>query len=253
MKVLLTSGGTKVMIDEVRNVGNMSNGTFGEHICRSLLSCGHNVDFLFAKGSKAPHEFRVNLRDNLAPKLMKELLERIEFLDKHWSDYNPVEYYDFNSYRDKLYELLSEEPDVVVLAAAVSDFAPKTQAKGKIDSNTEKMVIEFEQTPKLIRMVREACPLAYLVGFKLLVGSTQEELEEAMKKQIAICDCNLVVGNDIRDIRSNSHKLTLMYKSGKVEYVHNYPGETLASILVQRIQTDMVYNMTEITNSINEA
>ena len=39
MKVLLTSGGTKTLIDEVRHVGNMSNGTFGNHICE----CPHEL------------------------------------------------------------------------------------------------------------------------------------------------------------------------------------------------------------------
>ena len=42
MKVLITSGGTKVPIDTVRHIGNMSSGTFGAKIAFQLLELGHN-------------------------------------------------------------------------------------------------------------------------------------------------------------------------------------------------------------------
>jgi phosphopantothenoylcysteine synthetase/decarboxylase len=246
MKVLLTSGGTKVMIDEVRNIGNMSNGTFGDHICRALLATGHNVDFLYAKGSKAPHEFRADLRKNSDPLCdLEDLVKRVKFLKTVGTRYTPTEYYDFNAYRNKFLDMLGTFPEVVILAAAVSDFAPVVQAAGKIDSNTKRVIIEMEQTPKIIRMVKELCPKCFLVGFKLLVGSTQSELEEAMRHQIEKAGSDMVVGNDIRDIRGNNHKLTLMYKGGKVEYINNHPGTTLAEILVQRIQCAMTKRATE--------
>jgi phosphopantothenate---cysteine ligase (CTP) len=246
VKVLLTSGGTKVPLDEVRYIGNMSNGTFGDHICRSLLACGNTVDFLYAKGSKAPHEFRTDLRISDDPTYdMENLIERVKFLKKVGIRYSPYEYADFDAYADKLRKMLGLYPDVVILAAAVSDFKPVVKAKGKIDSNTDKMTIELEQTPKLIRTIKELCPKTFLVGFKLLVGSTQKELEFAMAKQIANAGSDMVVGNDIRDIRGNNHKLTLMYKSGKVEHISNHPGMVLASILVQRIQGALTNNATQ--------
>ena len=36
MKVLITSGGTKVKMDLVRSITNMSRGTFGSQICDSF-------------------------------------------------------------------------------------------------------------------------------------------------------------------------------------------------------------------------
>lgn len=252
MKVLLTSGGTKVRLDEVRNIGNMSNGTFGDHICRALLAVGQNVQFLYAKGSKAPHEFRADLR-NVPEKMVniKRLIERMEFIDQHSDQYEPVEYYDFQAYHDNLVTLLKSQPDVVILAAAVSDFTPVTQASGKISSYTETMSIQFVQTPKLIKLVKTICPNCFLVGFKLLVGSTDLELEAAMSHQIERSGCDMVVGNDIRDIRGNNHKLTLMYKGGSpvrnvntVQHVSNQPGASMAAILVQRIIGEMTLKAT---------
>ena len=37
MKVLITSGGTKIKSDMVRSITNMSRGTFGSKICESFL------------------------------------------------------------------------------------------------------------------------------------------------------------------------------------------------------------------------
>ena len=36
MKILITSGGTKVKIDQVRHIGNMSKGTFGSKIAEEF-------------------------------------------------------------------------------------------------------------------------------------------------------------------------------------------------------------------------
>ena len=46
--ILITSGGTKVYIDEVRHVGNMSSGRFGADLAREALRLGHTVIFLYA-------------------------------------------------------------------------------------------------------------------------------------------------------------------------------------------------------------
>ena len=213
MKVFLTSGGTKTPIDSVRHVGNMSKGTFGCHLCNAFLKMGHTVHYFYAKDSKAPHDFRLNLKEVGSREAMETLLESYDFLDDFGDRYIPMEYSDFNSYAEGLKKMLGsglfDLPDVVVLAAAVSDYAP-VKHEGKISSDLDKMVIEFEKTPKLIRQIRDFCPKTFLVGFKLLVGSTQDELLEAMKKQMKVAKTDMVVGNDLRDIRADKHSLTIL-------------------------------------------
>jgi len=237
MKVLLTSGGTKTLIDEVRHVGNMSNGTFGNHICKALLDTGNDVNFLYAKGSKCLHELRLDLRSNTSSNL-KELVARMTDMENYEGKYNSIQYYDYNEYSDKLIQQLIEyQPQIVILAAAVSDYAP-VQKSGKISSEFTSMSIELKQTKKLIRIVKDIVPSTYLVGFKLLVGSSKDELIAAMKKQIENTRANLVIGNDIRDIRSDNHKLTVMDDKGEVTFTSGYPGSILAEILVQKIVRD---------------
>jgi len=43
MKILVTSGGTKVPIDDVRSITNTSSGSFGSKIVTSLLYHGAEV------------------------------------------------------------------------------------------------------------------------------------------------------------------------------------------------------------------
>lgn len=61
MKVLITSGGTKVPIDPVRDITNMSSGTFGSKIATEFLKTGQHVSFVMAEKSKTPFTFHRDL------------------------------------------------------------------------------------------------------------------------------------------------------------------------------------------------
>lgn len=241
MKVLLTSGGTRAMIDEVRHVGNMSSGTFGNHICVALLKQKHHVDFLYAKGSKCPHEFRekIGLLGKDYFSVLRDLKDRNDLL-RDSSGYWPCEYDDFYDYESQFIDLLSaHKPQVVILAAAVSDYAP-VKFKGKISSELDTIDIKMEKTPKIIRNVKKVLPETFLVGFKLLVNSTEEQLYDAMIDQMEKTGADMVVGNDLRDIKNNNHKLNIIYKSEASDIVEvtmeNMSGACLANKLVEKIE-----------------
>ena len=99
MKVLITSGGTKVKIDMVRNISNMSKGTFGSKIAYEFLDReNYDVTFLMAKDSKYPNQ------------------------NGSYGYRKLVEYVTFEDYERLLNIYLDEKPDIIVLAAAVSDY-----------------------------------------------------------------------------------------------------------------------------------
>lgn len=189
-KVLITSGGTKIPIDRVRSITNMSRGTFGSKIANAFKFCEHislqKLDFLMAKGSRFPTPTTENI-----------LCEDIQ------------EYVTFDDYKRELFRLIEENnPDIIVLAAAVSDYGVDNYVDGKMKS-ADDMIIKLKPLPKLISSVREAAPDAFICGFKLLVDSTDHDLRAAMVKSFEENKLNLVVGNDLRDIKNNDHRLTL--------------------------------------------
>lgn len=254
MKVLLTSGGTRAKIDDVRHVGNMSSGTFGKHICNAFLKKGHDVTFLYAKGSKCPHELRIDLQSildfscansvsnhvyysDLINGLRKKVSQDAFDLYLHREKYHPIAYDDFEDYSTKLAECLKDLPEIVVLAAAASDYLP-VKVEGKISSEMNDMTINMVKAPKLIRGVRGVLPDCFLVGFKLLVGSTELELIDAMGDQIRKANTDMVVGNDLRDIRNSAHKLTIISIDHHPCELGPGPGEKLAEDLVFEIVRD---------------
>jgi len=241
LRVLITSGGTKTMIDSVRHIGNMSNGTFGKNIANEFLTHDNcEVTFLYAKNSKAPHIFNVNAFDILEGSFKKCEEFRQNLLNKPYK-YVCIPYDNFDKYAELLRLLLKSRWDIIILAAAVSDFTPESPANGKIDSNVNNLTINLVKTPKLISEVRGYCPDAYIVGFKLLVGSTDEELLTAMNKQLKTNDINMVVGNDLRDIKNDEHRLLIINntKPGYIydsnDYIISKSGQNLAQYLTQII------------------
>ena len=208
MKILITSGGTKVPIDRVRSITNMSRGTFGSRIADAFFDRGlcaffsqdkdaeiEKITFFMAKGSKHP------------------TLQSIHN-DTYETGYRPneyIEYSTFDEYKEGIERLLkNEHDDIIVVAAAVSDYGVANYYNGKYRSREDDMCIKLVKLPKILPIMRELAPTSVICGFKLLVDSTDAELVAAMKKQVEESGVDLVVGNDLRDIKNDDHRLLIM-------------------------------------------
>lgn len=199
MKILLTSGGTKVMIDRVRHIGNMSRGTFGAAIAKEFIGIKDvDLTFLMAEGSRDP----------------------LASLPQYAKYPEVITYKTFEQYEEKLMELLKRDYDYVILAAAVSDYVVDNYYDGKIRSK-DNLTIKLKPAKKLISEVKKVNPKCKLVGFKLLVDSTDTALIEAAQQSAINNDCEFVVANDLRDIQNNAHKLLIVNKHGLVKTVNS--------------------------------
>lgn len=194
MKILITSGGTKIPIDKVRSITNMSNGTFGSQIsdsfnCLQKTFC--DIRFLMAKKSKFP---------------------------KLQTGFIPYFYETFWEYKNQLDNLLEEQPDIIILAAAVSDYEVENYVDGKIRSKDE-LVIRLKPLPKLISTVREKCPNSLICGFKLLVNSTEKELLDAAHDSIIKNKVDLVIANDLSTIKdTKNHSMWVVEQDKETQY-----------------------------------
>jgi phosphopantothenate--cysteine ligase len=250
MKILITSGGTKIPIDSVRHIANMSSGTFGSKIALEALKKWHNVEFFYAEHSKTPFTYSSNLfqtknNDEYFAELIR--LEDIKFNLKKYahptaSIYNERTYSDFNTYMSGLKTYIDDvKPEVIILAAAVSDYGVDNFVDGKIRSKESDMVIKLKALPKVISQVKSWAPKAYLVGFKLLVNSTTEELIENAKKSIETNGCDMVVANDLKDIKNNEHRLIIVKPNTEpFMYYTNHALEAngLAQAVIREIEKD---------------
>jgi phosphopantothenoylcysteine synthetase/decarboxylase len=205
VKVLITAGGTKVPIDPVRDITNKSKGTFGRSISIEALRKNLEVTYLVSEDGRS--FFRNTF--NFYPQFNKDETSSISLNEMiadltHWYQscqfykgrYREIRYTTFDEYA----KLLEEEVrnggyDAVILAAAVSDYVTANYSEEKIRSN-EALTIQLKETPKLISQIKQWNPNVFLVGFKLLVDSTDQQLVEAAQKSIKSNDCNMVVAND---------------------------------------------------------
>jgi len=224
VKILLTSGGTKLPIDRVRSITNMSRGTFGARIARQLLLLAKDEDeldltFFCADGSRTPFMAIVDMFKDHESGYYHDAIEDVELLWKTRGHlYSQFSYKSFVDYAAFLESYVStSRPDVVILAAAVSDYVPIDVVSGKIRSKGD-LTIKLKPAPKLISCVKMWHSSCHLVGFKLLVDSTDDELVCAAKSSLVKNGCDFVVANDLRDIKAGKHRLLIVSEEGVEEH-----------------------------------
>jgi phosphopantothenate---cysteine ligase (CTP) len=239
MKILVTSGGTKIPIDRVRDITNMSKGTFGSKIATEFLELGHEVDFFKAKYSRSPFEINYNLYDLYGNCDMAQeyFNKKCDFARRCRQRYSETDYSTFDEYKERLERIVKIGlPDVVVLAAAVSDYGVENPHKGKVRSN-DMLSIKLTLLPKLINLIKEWHPECKLVGFKLLVDSKDHQLIEAAQRSIAENKCDMIVANDLADIKNGEHRVHLVFPGAEGITYHTDPNDPnyLARMVAQHV------------------
>ncbi|NJE31305.1 bifunctional phosphopantothenoylcysteine decarboxylase/phosphopantothenate--cysteine ligase CoaBC [Thermococcus sp. 18S1] len=179
-RVLVTAGATREYIDPIRYITNASSGKMGVAIAEEAEFRGAEVTLIRTKGSVPSF-----VENQIEVETVEEMLRAIES------------------------ELKAKKYDIVILAAAVSDFRVKEKASVKIKSG-KALTLELEPTPKIIDRIKELQPGAFLVGFKAETGLSKEELINAAKKQIERAGSDLVVANTLKAFGSEENEVILV-------------------------------------------
>ncbi|WP_297515464.1 bifunctional phosphopantothenoylcysteine decarboxylase/phosphopantothenate--cysteine ligase CoaBC [Thermococcus sp.] len=177
-RVLVTAGATREYIDPIRYITNASSGRMGVAIAEEADFRGAEVTLIRTKGSVPSF-----VENQIEVETVEEMLEAIEN------------------------ELKARKYDVVVLAAAVSDFRVKNRADKKIKSG-KGLTLELEPTPKIIDRVKELQPDVFLVGFK--AETSEDKLIEEARKQIERARSDLVVANTLKAFGSEENEVFLV-------------------------------------------
>ena len=169
MKILITGGPVHLFIDDMRVLSNSAKGGQAAAYADLFAKKGHEVTYLTSKLAYKPKNEKIKI----------------------------VYHEGFEDYRRKVNEL-SKKNDLVIMAAAVANFMNKGgRFKGKINPNAEgELTLTLIPSPKVINEVKKANPKCTLVGFKLMSGSTDEELIEGAWKVLLNSKADLVVAND---------------------------------------------------------
>jgi phosphopantothenoylcysteine decarboxylase/phosphopantothenate--cysteine ligase len=142
-RIVVTGGGTREKIDEVRYLSNFSSGKMAKSLCLSLYLKGADVCYLTTMGNEGLPQsiYTIDLDDT------QELLDYTQDairVSKKGKMSKP-------SMNSSERHLIQKEP-YLFMVAAVSDFTPKFPQEGKLKKSMlgESWNIELKQTPDIL-------------------------------------------------------------------------------------------------------
>lgn len=169
-RVLITAGPTWVPIDKVRVISNIATGQTGILLAENLIKAGAKVTLLSGPAQICCLNKKVKLIpfrffDELKNKLIKEI-------------------------KDRKY-------DIVIHAAAVSDYRPLSVYNKKIRSGMKNLTLKLVPTVKIINLIKKADPSLFLVGFKYEPAISKAPLLKKARDLMRVAHLDLAVANTV--------------------------------------------------------
>jgi len=187
-KAVVTAGPTYEPIDPVRFIGNHSSGQMGFALAEKLAEQGADVTLII--GPTALHTAN-NAIQRIDVVTAKEMLDKTLHYTKN--------------------------ADLIIMAAAVADYTPKTFASEKIKKKNDNWELPLQKTTDILselgkRKQKNQC----LVGFAL---ETENEAENA-KRKLQEKNADFIVLNSLKNsgagFKSKTNQVTIFAKNGTV-------------------------------------
>lgn len=162
-KVLITAGGTKERIDPVRFITNDSSGKMGYSLAKAARDLGAEVTLVTAT--------------NLLP---------VPF------GVEPIYVQSSEEMGSAVLDIF-HKVDMVIMAAAVSDYRPKTQATVKIKKTNEDLTLVLEKTTDILAELGKRKTGQFLIGFAAETHEVERYALDKLKRKNA----DMIVANDV--------------------------------------------------------
>lgn len=184
-KAIVTAGPTYEPLDPVRFIGNHSSGKMGVEIAKALYARGAAVTLVLGPSAQPSPSGIETIRVNSAQQMFDAVSDRFD------------------------------QTDIAVMSAAVADYTPVNTAPEKIKKSGDRLVLELQKTPDILRTMGERKKNQVLIGFAL---ETTNERAYALEK-LRSKNADMIVLNSLRDegagFGKDTNKVTLFDKSGK--------------------------------------
>ena len=165
-KILVTAGATSEEIDPVRVITNKSSGKMGVYIAEEAFLRGADVTLIRGANSVEPQYH-----------------------------FNDIKIYSVKDLFDKIKKNI-KNADIMIHAAAVSDFTINGKSKGKIRSS-QNLHLELTPTTKIFENIKKLNKKILLVGFKAEYNVSDKELVDRAYGLLKSADADFVVANDV--------------------------------------------------------
>ncbi len=179
-RILVIGGRSEEPIDSMRIVTNRSTGLMAVRIADRAMERGADVE-LWMGGCSVPIPDYMNVRR-------------------------------FDSVSDLIGMIDSIDRDIVIVPAALSDFAPAEKVSGKISSR-EGFDLELRPVPKVLPLLCKKC--RYVIGFKAESGLSEDELVKRARSRMDEYGLYAIVANDIDSAGRTSSSAIIITPNGQ--------------------------------------
>jgi phosphopantothenate-cysteine ligase/phosphopantothenoylcysteine decarboxylase/phosphopantothenate--cysteine ligase len=222
MNVLVTAGNTQSLLDQVRCITNIFTGKTGAQIAATAFDRGHEVALLTSHPDVLAAVPGERTRDS-----------------RHWRVRSYRTFDDLDALMAD--EIVSGRHDVVIHAAAVSDYhvagaftfrdGEFTDVRaGKIKSHHPELWLKLTPAPKLVDKVRREWGFqGTLVKFKLEVGVADAELLEIAERSRLQSNADLMSANTLEGM----HDWAFV---GRGNHYKRVPRSEFAKTLVAEVE-----------------
>lgn len=204
-RILVTAGPTREFIDPVRFISNPSSGKMGFAVARAAEQRGGDVVLITGPTSLPDPNNVTVVRVGTAREMALAVFEYME------------------------------DSEIIIKAAAVSDYRPKEESGQKIKKEKDELVLSLEKTRDILKEIGRRKKDRTLVGF----AAETENLEPFAEKKLVEKNLDIIVGNLVGGPSSgfgiDTNKVTLFYKDGTKEALPEMQKDEVAHILLDRI------------------
>jgi phosphopantothenoylcysteine decarboxylase/phosphopantothenate--cysteine ligase len=200
-KVIVTAGGTREKIDDVRFLINQSSGKMGAAIAEELYIRGAKVLLIRAKDAVKP-------RYLIKEELFETSSELHDIIKKHAPNY-----------------------DAIFHAAAVSDFQVSNPQNGKI-SSSEEFTLSMKPQIKIINHIKTWNSKIKLIAFKATAEQNEDEMIEIAKQKLKDSNADTVIANDSSAFENDTNEVVIILPNGDVKKLERAPKNKIAEELL---------------------
>ena len=211
--VLVTAGPTREPIDPVRYISNRSSGRMGYALAEAAQRRGAAVT-LVSGPTSLPAPLGVNITRVTTASQM----------------------------HDAVMQNLSAN-QIVIKAAAVSDFTPAATASQKIKREQgNELTLTFEKSPDILSSIAATSPRPFIVAF----AAETESLEANAREKLLRKKADLIVANDVGDssigFDSDQNEVLVLSRDGQTMKIEKAPKFVVANrildLVVERLPRD---------------
>ncbi len=218
--ILVTSGGTMEYIDPIRVITNLSSGKMGNAIIKHSLELGANVTHIVGNFTTVPFSSNSSNLETIKVNTSDEMYTRV------------------------ISEISSKKFDIVIFAAAVTDFKLLQIHKKKIPSQISHSInLELVPTTKIIDEIKLIDKNIFLVGFKAYFDVSNTYLINKAKKKLKECNADIVVANDVGRINtkigSDYNEVFIVTQKEPVVHLKVQTKDSIANKLFEIIISDL--------------